>query len=118
MNKKYIFLFILIGLSLGTIGLYLFNASNLFRIGFPLDDAWIHQTFARNLFEHREWSFNPGQPTSGSTSPLWTLLLTIAYVLKIDPIYWTYLLGFILLLADSFLMFLSIIKANPTKIVY
>ena len=42
---------------------------------FPLDDAWIHMQFARNLAEGRGFAYNPGVPVSGSTAPLWTLLL-------------------------------------------
>ncbi len=61
---------------------FIFAASVTFRTGFPLDDAWIHQTFARNLVQFKEWSFNPGYPTSGSTSPLWTLLLAPSFILK------------------------------------
>jgi arabinofuranosyltransferase len=41
----------------------------------PLDDAWIHYQFARNLSDGQGFSFNPGEPTPGSTAPLWTLLL-------------------------------------------
>ena len=41
-------------------------------LGFPLDDAWIHQTYARNLGLRAEFSFVPGQPSAGSTSPLWS----------------------------------------------
>jgi hypothetical protein len=44
-------------------------------IGFPLDDAWIHQTYGRNLVQQGSWSFIPGVVSGGSTSPLWTLLL-------------------------------------------
>jgi hypothetical protein len=47
--------------------------------GVPLDDAWIHFQFARNLARGAGLSFNPGQPTSGSTAPLWTLLLAAVY---------------------------------------
>lgn len=45
------------------------------RLGVPLDDAWIHFQFARNLAQGHGFSFNPGQPQPGSTAPLWTLLL-------------------------------------------
>ena len=48
--------------------------------GVPLDDAWIHFQFARNLARGDGLSFNPGQPTSGSTAPLWTLLLAGVYL--------------------------------------
>jgi arabinofuranosyltransferase len=45
------------------------------RWGVPLDDAWIHYQFARNLSQGFGFSYNPGEPMPGSTSPLWTLLL-------------------------------------------
>lgn len=51
------------------------------RGGVPLDDAWIHFQFARNLARGDGFSFNPGQPTAGSTAPLWTLLLAAVYAL-------------------------------------
>ncbi|HEX3177097.1 MAG TPA: hypothetical protein VHZ49_10510 [Methylomirabilota bacterium] len=43
--------------------------------GFPLDDSWIHLHFARHLAEGAGFAYNLGQPVSGSTAPLWTLLL-------------------------------------------
>jgi len=43
--------------------------------GFPLDDAWIHLHFARNLAAGAGFSYNPGTPVAGSTAPLWTLVL-------------------------------------------
>jgi hypothetical protein len=43
--------------------------------GFPLDDSWIHLHFARNLAAGAGFVYNPGQPVSGSTAPLWTLVL-------------------------------------------
>lgn len=46
-------------------------------IGAPLDDTWIHLQFARNLAAGAGFSYNPGQPTAGSTAPLWTVLLAV-----------------------------------------
>lgn len=43
--------------------------------GVPLDDAYIHFQFARNLAGGHGFSFNPDHPVPGSTSPLWVLLL-------------------------------------------
>jgi hypothetical protein len=43
--------------------------------GFPLDDAWIHVRFAQNLARNGSFAFNPGEPTAGSTSPLWVVML-------------------------------------------
>lgn len=45
------------------------------QLGAPLDDAWIHFQFARNLSQGHGFSYNPGEPQPGSTAPLWTLLL-------------------------------------------
>ena len=62
--------------------------------GFPLDDAWIHQTYARNLAERGEWSFVPGKPSGGSTAPLWSALLAGGHLLSSGtPFAWTYFLG-------------------------
>jgi hypothetical protein len=49
------------------------------EIGFPLDDSWIHVRFAQNLVAGHGFSFNPGVPTSTTTSVLWTLLFAAAY---------------------------------------
>ncbi len=62
-------------------------------LGFPLDDSWIHQTFARNLALWRQWAYLPGEPSAGSTSPLWTVLLTPGHLLPWDPKMWAYLWG-------------------------
>jgi hypothetical protein len=40
---------------------------------FTTDDAFIHYRFARNLAGGEGFSFNPGTPTYGDTSPLWVL---------------------------------------------
>jgi hypothetical protein len=48
--------------------------------GFPLDDAWIHAQFARNLALGHGFSYNPGVPVSGSTAPLWTLVTATGYL--------------------------------------
>lgn len=71
--------------------------------GFPLDDAWIHQVYARNLGTRFEFSFFAGQPSAGSTSPLWAILLSISYALSLDFRVWTILLGIVFLGASGFL---------------
>lgn len=53
-------------------------------IGAPLDDAWIHFQFARNLSQGQGFSFNPGQPTPGSTAPLWTIILAAVSLFSAD----------------------------------
>jgi arabinofuranosyltransferase len=77
--------------------LYLGYSVHFGFVGFPLDDAWIHQTYARNLALHHQLAYNPGEPSVGSTSPLWTILIAPAYGLPLDYRIWTYLLGAVLL---------------------
>jgi hypothetical protein len=79
------------------VGSYLFVSASIFRIGFPLDDTWIHLTYARNLAEHGEWAFRLGERSAGSTAPLWTALLSIGYLLNLAPYIWTYFLGWVVL---------------------
>ncbi len=65
--------------------------------GFPLDDAWIHQTYARSLAETGLPAFSPGRPSAGSTSPLWMVLLSVGYWTGIPFRLWTYGLGILFL---------------------
>ncbi len=86
-------LLLAVGLALlGTVA-YVGFASWRGYSGFPLDDAWIHQTYARNLAQTGSWAYVPGQPSAGSTSPLWTLLLTAGYALGVPYRAWAALLG-------------------------
>lgn len=49
---------------------------------FPVDDAWIHLTYARNLADHHAWTYFPGDhSTTGSTAPLFTMLEALAFQL-------------------------------------
>ncbi len=74
-------------------------------VGFPLDDAWIHQTYARNLGRHGQFAYNLGEPSVGSTSPLWSLLLAPIHTLGLEPRLWTYLLGAILLFLTGWMIY-------------
>ena len=84
---------VLFGLASAGVLWYVAQAARATEVGFPLDDAWIHQTYARNLAEHGEWAFVPGQPSSASTSPLYTLLLALGYIFRVPYFGWTFLLG-------------------------
>jgi len=74
-------------------GIYLITSALIYRIGFPLDDSWIHQTYARNLALHGQWAFQLGHPSAGSTAPLWTLILALGFWLGLAPYFWTYFIG-------------------------
>ncbi len=81
--------------SLAALAVYLLASQATLRAGFPLDDAWIHQTYARNLALRGEFAFIPGQPSAGSTAPLWSFLLSLGYLLGLAPLVWTFFLGWV-----------------------
>jgi tetratricopeptide (TPR) repeat protein len=69
------------------------RASNGFN-SFPLDDSWIHLTYARNLTQHHAFTYFPGERSSaGSTSPLYTLLLAVGFLFTRDEKTLSYALG-------------------------
>jgi hypothetical protein len=86
-------------------------------IGFPLDDAWIHQTYARNFLQTLSWEYNSGQVSAGSTSPLWTLLLVPGHMFTSNFFYiWTYGISLLFFGASSFLFSLFLNdKKFPSK---
>lgn len=43
--------------------------------GYVTDDTYIHLVYANHLLLGKGWVFNLGEPSYGSTSPLWVLLL-------------------------------------------
>jgi hypothetical protein len=60
-----------------------------------LDDAWIHQTYARNLANGNLFAYTDDRPSTGSTSPAWTLLLAVGHALGAKPVVWALALGFL-----------------------
>ena len=83
--------------ALAAVLFYLIVSALNYGLGFPLDDSWIHLTYARNLAEHGEWAFRPGEKSAGSTSPLWTAALSMGFLGGLAPYVWTYLLGWAVL---------------------
>jgi tetratricopeptide (TPR) repeat protein len=63
---------------------------------FPLDDPWIHLTYARNIAQHHSFSYFPGDgSTGGSTSPLYTLLLALGFHVTKNEKLLSYVLGIV-----------------------
>ena len=89
---------------------YLLWAKSLGLAGFPLDDAWIHQTYARNLAKTGQLAYLPGEPSAGSTSPAWSFLLSIGYMLGLDYRIWAYLLGALSLAATAWLAYRLLLR--------
>ena len=111
-NKKIIW-----GLALASListSVYLTASALYFRVGFPLDDSWIHLTYARNLAVYGEWAFQAGKTSAGSTAPLWTALLSIGFLLKLAPYVWTFLLGALLLWCMGLLGEMVVRRVSPS----
>ena len=106
------------GLLLGLICLiscsaYLLYSNQYTGFGFPLDDGWIHQTFARNFAQDLSWSFQSGELSGGSTGPGWGLLLSVVYWLRIPPVIGTYMLGYMILLGSSIAAYVLVSRILP-----
>jgi len=70
------------------------------EFGFPLDDPWIHLQFARNLSEYGSFSYYHNEMvTSGSTAPLYTLMLGAGFFVTRDEMMLSYVLGVAFFLA-------------------
>jgi len=75
------------------------------RLGFPLDDSWIHLAFGRSLAAGDGLAINPGEPVAGSTAPLWTALFAVWTWLPGSALFWAKLAGVALQAATVVLTF-------------
>lgn len=101
---------VLLVILLAGLGISVFTAVNAYgangTLGFPLDDPWIHLQFAKNLNEHGAFSyFRDEMVTSGSTAPLYTILLALGFFLTGNEFLLSYVLGALFYLAAGFLLF-------------
>ncbi|MCX7877045.1 MAG: hypothetical protein N2510_00220 [Ignavibacteria bacterium] len=55
------------------------------KFEYSADDTFIYLQYARNVVSGNGFSFNPGEPSYGVTSPLWVFILTFAYFLNVNP---------------------------------
>lgn len=83
----------IISLLLSFIYIYSANGTNNI-LGFPLDDPWIHLTFAKNLVDYGSFSyFKNEMATAGSTSPIYTLLLSAGFLITSNEMILSYAVG-------------------------
>lgn len=73
---------------------------------FPLDDPWIHLTFAKNLAHYFSFSyFKNEMVTAGSTSPLYTILLAIGFFITENEMMLSYALGALFFVLSSLVFY-------------
>lgn len=73
--------------------------------GFTLDDSWIHLQYARTIYEGIPWEYSPGFPSTGSTSPLWSVILSVLFYFSSDPVglaWGVYLISMCFYIGSSF----------------
>jgi len=97
-----------------SIGFFILFGQFGHQFGFPLDDAWIHQTYARNLAENGRWSYTGESVSGGSTSPLWTMILSLGHLLKIG-IPWTFILSAFIYILVVYFSTQIIIEIKPIQ---
>jgi hypothetical protein len=91
------------------VGYFLWNEHGTSgTFGFPLDDSWIHAQFARNLALGHGFSYNPGEPASGSTAPLWTLVLSVGHLVTGDAVLAAKCLGIVFLALTVVLVYMLV----------
>ncbi|MCX8067743.1 MAG: hypothetical protein N3B68_08025 [Anaerolineae bacterium] len=74
---------------------------------FPMDDAYIHFVYARNLAEYGKLMFNvPGEKGVGTSSPLWTFLLAGGHTAGIPLHLLAKALGISALILTAFALYL------------
>jgi hypothetical protein len=74
-------------------GLLLLALAALLLRGYVTDDTFIHLRYAQHVAMRSEFSFNPGEHTYGSTSPLWVLGLVGLLKLGLPPLLSARVLG-------------------------
>ena len=94
----------------GLAALHIAAPAYLFGQGFPLDDAWIHAVYARELARSGALAYNPGVPATGETSPLWAIVLAVPHAIAgaSMAVLLTKLVGFAMHAASAVLIALAI----------
>jgi tetratricopeptide (TPR) repeat protein len=91
------------------------------EFSFPLDDGWIHLQFAKIIGQHFRYAyFETGKLVAGSTSPLYTFLLSLFFIVSKSPNeFWiSYLIGVASFAAGGIFIFEIARRLWPQSPVY
>ena len=100
----------------GVAGVYFWNGvdSANGHSGFPLDDSWIHLTFARTLSQTGHFAYGPlNNATSGSTSPLFTVMEAVLFLVTSNEFFIAKLLSIIGFVLAVHFVFKAMEAARP-----
>ncbi len=79
------------------------------KFSYSPDDTFIYLKYSKNISEGYNFSFNKGEPSYGVTGPLWALILTIPFILGLDPFWFAKTLDMVFILI-SFIIFYKFTK--------
>jgi tetratricopeptide (TPR) repeat protein len=102
--KQNIIFYVVISLIAAGLSIYYINyaLSVNHTHGFPLDDPWIHLTFAKNVAEYQSFSyFQDKMATAGSTSPVYTFMLAAGFIITKNEMILSYVLGIAFLVLSA-----------------
>jgi arabinofuranosyltransferase len=80
------------------------------------DDAYISLKYAYNLYNYGELNYYPGYKVEGYTNFLWTVLISFAYVLNIEPVAYVKFLGFLSGIGLIFVVYLLAVTFFENKL--
>ena len=101
------FLFFILTICLGV-------ASFLIFPPYSMDDSYITYRYAYNLYQHNQFAFNLGERILGTTSPLYTLILTGTQIFSDNIPRMSNLISCISAALAGFLLFLILRKENTS----
>jgi len=83
---------------------------------FPLDDPWIHLTFAKNLAEYGSFSYFKNEiVTAGSTSPIYTFILAAGFLITKNEMWLSYITGILFFVLAVFYFYRTAGQTFPKE---
>ncbi len=82
-------------------GVYFYSVKSNGKFIYALDDAYIHMAYVKNIVLHNVWGITRYEFSSSTSSPLWTILLSVLFLMfgvnEFIPLIINIILSFILL---------------------
>ncbi|MCL4875740.1 MAG: hypothetical protein KJ064_03740 [Anaerolineae bacterium] len=107
--KRDLFYWLVLCITAGAVSLIYLSANTGNDLLMPLDDAYIHFQYAKQMAKGHPYEYNTGdEPTSGATSFLYSPFLAVGYLVGFKGLalsYWAVGLGAVALLFSAWLIY-------------